>query len=317
MEGTVTDVSDASYCLSQETVETEEEHLSQDRDLDAKDIAGSKTYLVYESSLLRLMRKCYVCRQIVVLKTSTRGTLLVVQGSCPDGHKLCWEFQPMVKGIASGNLALSAAILFCGLTYTKVANRAMLLNMPIFSESTFHRLQKEYLYPVVHTAYVQQQRTVTEFLRGKPLQLSGDGRCDSPGHSAKYCTYSLMDSVTDLILDYSLVQVTEQWGDGDGLFDKCAHGTLSCEEIRAKLWQYFSYMGMQARTELAIIDHNHNTDREQAVTAAGQLRYKLEYSKRTKKWVVKAIAEHKQHDYLLDMMSSSLDYMAGMRILLT
>ena len=110
-----------------------------------------------------------------------------------------------------------------------------------------------------------------------------------------------------------------QWGDGDGLFDKCAHGTLSCEEIRAKLWlepsspshtelcnivlknillrdikklswfqhtgslevfhslitkycpkrQYFSYMGMQARTELAIIDHNHNTDREQAVTAAG------------------------------------------------
>eukprot|EP00731_Ephydatia_muelleri_P008693 Em0004g1031a len=44
----------------EETVETEEEHLSQDRDLDAKDIAGSKTYLVYESSLLRLMRKCYV-----------------------------------------------------------------------------------------------------------------------------------------------------------------------------------------------------------------------------------------------------------------
>ena len=81
--------------------------------------------------------------------------------------------------------------------------------MPIFSESTFHTLQKEYLYPVLHTTYVQQQQTVTEFLRGKPLQLSGDGRCDSPGHSAKYCTYSLMDSVTDLILDYSLVQVTE------------------------------------------------------------------------------------------------------------
>ena len=97
----------------------------------------------------------------------------------------------MVKGIASGNLALSAAILFCGLTYTKVANMAMLLNMPIFSESTFHRLQKEYLYPVVHTAYVQQQQTVTEFLRGKPLQLSGDGRCDSPGHSAKYPLWTL------------------------------------------------------------------------------------------------------------------------------
>ena len=39
--------------------------------------------------------------------------------------------------------------------------------------------------------------------------MSGDGRCDSPGYSSKYGTYSLMDSATDHILDYSLVQVTE------------------------------------------------------------------------------------------------------------
>ena len=34
----------------------------------------------------------------------------------------------------------------------------------------------------------------------------------------------------------------------------------------------------------------------------GQLRYKLEYSKRTKKWVVKPIADHKRYGYLLDLM---------------
>ena len=39
--------------------------------------------------------------------------------------------------------------------------------------------------------------------------LSGDGRCDSPGYSAKYGTYSLMDNATGFIIDYSLVQVTE------------------------------------------------------------------------------------------------------------
>ena len=32
---------------------------------------------------------------------------------------------------------------------------------------------------------------------------------------------------------------------------------------------HFSYNGMQARTELAIIDHNNNVEREQATTAAG------------------------------------------------
>ena len=50
---------------------------------------------------------------------------------------------------------------------------------------------------------------MVEYLRGEQLHLSGDGRCDSPGYSAKYGTYSLMDSTTDLILDYSLVQVTD------------------------------------------------------------------------------------------------------------
>jgi len=39
--------------------------------------------------------------------------------------------------------------------------------------------------------------------------LSGDGRCDSPDYSAKYCTNTLMDSAMDLILDCSLVQCTE------------------------------------------------------------------------------------------------------------
>eukprot|EP00731_Ephydatia_muelleri_P001289 Em0001g1289a len=71
------------------------------------------------------------------------------------------------------------------------------------------KLQKEYLFPVIHTAYVHQQEALIAFLEGKHLYLSGDGRCDSPGYSAKYCTYSLMDNATDLILDYSLVQVTE------------------------------------------------------------------------------------------------------------
>ena len=115
----------------------------------------------------------------------------------------------MVRGMAAGNLLLSAAILLCGLTFTSIANLADVLNLAMFSESYFYRLQKEYLFPVRHTNYIMQQDAVLEFLSGKDLCLSGDGRCDSPGYSAKYCTYSLMDSVTDLILDYKLIQSSE------------------------------------------------------------------------------------------------------------
>ena len=35
----------------------------------------------------------------------------------------------------------------------------------------------------------------------------GDARCDSPGYSAKYGSYTLMDLVTKKILDFQLVQV--------------------------------------------------------------------------------------------------------------
>lgn len=32
------------------------------------------------------------------------------------------------------------------------------------------------------------------------VKMAGDGRCDSPGSSAKFCTYTLMDIDTDKIL---------------------------------------------------------------------------------------------------------------------
>ena len=115
----------------------------------------------------------------------------------------------MVKSMAAGNLLLSAAILLCGLTFTGIANLADVFNVVKFGERYFYKLQKEYLYPVVHTNYVMQQEAVIEYLIGNKLHLFRDGCCDSPGDSTKYGTYSLMDSATDLILNCSLVQVTE------------------------------------------------------------------------------------------------------------
>ena len=148
---------------------------------------------------MQLFQRCHSCGLEVKLETSIRGTWLVVNGVCPDGHALHWQSQPMVRGMAAGNLLLSAAILLCGLTFTSIANLADVFNLAVFSERYFYKLQKEYLYPVVHTNYTRQQEAVVEYLRGEQLHLSGDGRCDSPGYSAKYGTYSLMDSATDLI----------------------------------------------------------------------------------------------------------------------
>ena len=42
-------------------------------------------------------------------------------------------------------------------------------------------------------------------LKDKQLILAGDGRCDSPGKCAKYCTYSLVDQGEDLIVHMEIV----------------------------------------------------------------------------------------------------------------
>ena len=39
--------------------------------------------------------------------------------------------------------------------------------------------------------------------------MSGDGRCDSPGSSAKYCTYSFMEPETGIILHAETVDKRE------------------------------------------------------------------------------------------------------------
>ena len=128
-------------------------------------VAKDRKFIVFESQLMQLFHRCRSCGLEVKLKDSIRRTLLVVSGVFPDGHILHCQSQPMVKGVAAGNLLLPAAILLCGLTFTSITNLADVFNLAVFSERYLYRLQKEYLYPVVHTNYVRQQEAVIKYLR--------------------------------------------------------------------------------------------------------------------------------------------------------
>ena len=50
---------------------------------------------------------------------------------------------------------------------------------------------------------------VSEYSKRANLVLARDGKCDSPGHSATHCNYSLMDTATGLILTSNVVSVSE------------------------------------------------------------------------------------------------------------
>ena len=64
----------------------------------------------------------------------------------------------------------------------------------------------------------------------------------------------------------------------------------------------FSYEGMKARLNLAAIDHNTSVNRDNATTKTGQLRYKVQYSKAAKAYVVKPVKNPKQHDFRIELL---------------
>ena len=67
------------------------------------------------------------------------------------------------------------------------------------------------VFPVVETTWKEQQLEVFFDLKCEKsgVVLAGDGRCDSPGHCAEYCTYTLLDVESQRVVDFKVVAVTE------------------------------------------------------------------------------------------------------------
>ena len=63
---------------------------------------------------------------------------------------------------------------------------------------------------VVQERYCRENNSILNHLKEQGLCcLTGDGRCDSPGHNAKYLTYSFMDQITNKIVAMTIIQVRE------------------------------------------------------------------------------------------------------------
>ena len=99
---------------------------------------------------------------------------------------------------------LSAAI---GSLPSKALQMFEILNVHAVARNTFFRHQEMYLQPAVRSVWKRQQESLLCDLnkKGTPVALAGDG---SPGHSAKYGTYSLLDLDCQKIIHTQLVTVS-------------------------------------------------------------------------------------------------------------
>ena len=63
--------------------------------------------------------------------------------------------------------------------------------------------------PVIKQKWKSERKRLIKLLKKRKLVvLVGDGRCDSPGHSAKYCTYTFIETETGHVVDTVVIPVT-------------------------------------------------------------------------------------------------------------
>lgn len=166
--------------------------------------------MVFESALLLLFSSCVYCSSLTTVKKVVLGSFLRIIQTCSRcGRKNSWESQPYIGKIPAGNILTSAAILYSGALPSKALQMFKILNLATITRKTFFRHQSRYLQPAIHSVWKHSQELLLRSLKeeGNPLVLAGDGRSDSPGHSAKYGSYSILELTCNKIVDFKLVQV--------------------------------------------------------------------------------------------------------------
>ncbi|CAC5398254.1 unnamed protein product [Mytilus coruscus] len=176
---------------------------------ECNDPVEEKYYMVSETAFFQLLSVCRECNsRCVPINEFSRGKMISTSSVCALGHVYKWKSQNCRKKDYHGNLYLQGAIMFSGNNTAKIVRLFDQMKLKGISERSARRLQTAYTSCAVICEFDSQQADLLTSLQGPDKQevLSGDGRCDSPGYSAKYGSYTLMDLNTNKILDIQLVQ---------------------------------------------------------------------------------------------------------------
>ena len=158
------------------------------------------------------------CGEKLSYSVTSCGSRVEIVWKCSQGHYKRWESSEVLAIKNNNNTYLNdslqaAAIILSGNNYEKFSLLAKALNLNLISTSTFNRFQKHCAEPVVRDIWTKMNGLIVEILKQyDEICLCGDGRSDSPGHSARYCVYSLMEHATHVIVDFEVLDSRETGG---------------------------------------------------------------------------------------------------------
>jgi hypothetical protein len=113
------------------------------------------------------------------------------------------------------------------------------MNIATASKKTFYRIQGEVVNPIIWSTWMEMRSNLWDQLRECEMTVTGDGQFDSPGFSAYYCFYTVVESTTNkvcfLLLEVDIhltnpsilpwmeiFETTPSWGWGN--YGRCPFG---------------------------------------------------------------------------------------------
>ena len=181
-----------------------------------RDTYKERVLLVYEQQLNELLRFCPNCGSLIIpentIEVQNEGSQLSLKLTCINNCQYLWQSQPPLTSIkGAGNLLITAGIFFCGILFSKFEALSKLINLKSIGKGTYFNDREHFVLPVVKTTWKQQQQEIFNELKARQAGsvLAGDGRGDSPGHSAKYCTYTFLDVESQKVVDFDVVSVSQ------------------------------------------------------------------------------------------------------------
>uniref|UniRef100_A0A9J8D7P0 THAP-type domain-containing protein n=1 Tax=Cyprinus carpio carpio TaxID=630221 RepID=A0A9J8D7P0_CYPCA len=173
-----------------------------------------RKYIVYENCIMELFEVCPVCKQSCSVRSQRIGTFVRVEQLCHNcKYSRKWSSQPVQGSTPAGNLHISAAVYLCGASFYKLEKICTTMNLQLFKYDTFRRHSRLYIEPAIVYKWMHwQNETLHRLSERDRVIVGGDMRADSPGHSVKFGSYTVMDLQTNTVVDIQLVQSNEVGG---------------------------------------------------------------------------------------------------------
>ena len=188
--------------------------------------------------------ECKICKWKLKFEWHQRGSVRTLKWLCSSGHSGRWSSSEVLEmrhttPVYLNNILISSSVVCTGNSWLKFNHLCKSLNLAVPSKSSFFKNQNLFVSAEIRSFWddlITESRNILSLF--SDLHLCGDGRSDSPGHCAQFCTYVLMEQFSKMIVDLEILDSRETDGvstrmEKEGLIRLLAklRGKLDIKEI--------------------------------------------------------------------------------------